>query len=118
MILPLPGETWQHFKGQRYEIVAIARHSETREELVIYQKAHADEPATSSQPWARPLSMFVEAATVKPTEPGEPNCLHKVPEKFVVRDGIHLVQMFCQECIDGAELGRFVRVLRADGTVP
>ena len=110
MILPLPGETWQHFKGQRYEVVAIARHSETREELVIYQKAQdPDGPTTSSQPWARPLEMFMEPAQAKPTESGNYNCLHSAQDHYVVTvEDVDL--MFCKECERGATVGRFLRV--------
>ena len=45
------GEKYQHFKGSIMEIVAIAKHSETLEELVIYKH---DENL-----WARPVSMFL-----------------------------------------------------------
>lgn len=59
--LPRPNEIWQHFKGQRYAIVGMAKHSETLGELVIYT---AEPESTSSYPsgdlWARPLSMFLD----------------------------------------------------------
>lgn len=47
------GAKYRHFKGNEYEVVAVARHSETMEELVIYKSINDGEI------WARPKSMFV-----------------------------------------------------------
>jgi hypothetical protein len=44
---------YKHFRGKVYEVVAIAKHSETKEELVIYK----DEQGNV---WARPKEMFFE----------------------------------------------------------
>lgn len=49
---------YRHFKGQEYEVLAIAKHSETLEEMVVY-KALYGEFGT----WVRPASMWTEAIT-------------------------------------------------------
>ena len=46
---------YQHFKGQRYEVLAVGKHSETEEPLVFYRKLYDDYSF-----WARPLQMFAE----------------------------------------------------------
>ena len=46
---------YQHCKGQRYEVLAVGKHSETEEPLVFYRKLYDDYSF-----WARPLQMFAE----------------------------------------------------------
>lgn len=50
---PIPLGLYRHFKGNEYEVISFARHSETLEDMVIY-KALYGEGGT----WARPLSMW------------------------------------------------------------
>jgi cyclomaltodextrinase / maltogenic alpha-amylase / neopullulanase len=45
---------YEHYKGKRYEVLGVARHSETLEELVVYKKLYDDGGL-----WVRPLGMFL-----------------------------------------------------------
>ena len=49
-----PGR-YQHFKGDFYQVLHVAKHSETQELLVVYQPEYGDKGI-----WVRPLTMFDE----------------------------------------------------------
>jgi hypothetical protein len=49
---------YRHYKGNRYEVVGVARHSETEEELVVYRALYGEQGL-----WVRPLAMFTECLT-------------------------------------------------------
>lgn len=46
---------YEHFKGNRYKVLGVALHSETLEELVLYQALYGEHGL-----WVRPLAMFLE----------------------------------------------------------
>jgi hypothetical protein len=50
---------YQHYKGAYYQVIDIARHSETEEWLVIYRALYGD-----SGLWVRPASMFTENVVI------------------------------------------------------
>jgi hypothetical protein len=52
---------YQHYKGNYYQVLAIAKHSETLEEVVVYECLY-DNPR--SKTWVRPLKMFREKVMV------------------------------------------------------
>lgn len=49
-----PGR-YRHFKGKEYEVLGVARHSETEEKLVVYRALYGDFGL-----WVRPVSMWNE----------------------------------------------------------
>ena len=49
-----PGH-YRHFKGKEYEVLGVARHSETEEDLVVYRALYGDFSL-----WVRPVSMWNE----------------------------------------------------------
>lgn len=46
---------YQHFKGKRYELIGIAKHSESLEEMVVYRALYGDMDL-----WVRPAAMWEE----------------------------------------------------------
>jgi hypothetical protein len=53
-----PGR-YRHYKGHEYEVLGVARHSETEEEYVVYRARYGDGGL-----WVRPTAMFLETVLV------------------------------------------------------
>ena len=57
------GSFWKHFKGNVYSVIALAKHTETGEDMVVYAPVGytlEEKPLM----WVRPLAMFLEEVTV------------------------------------------------------
>lgn len=50
---------YRHYKGQHYRVLGVAKHSETEEELVVYQALYGEFGL-----WVRPAAMFAEHVQV------------------------------------------------------
>jgi hypothetical protein len=59
----LPKGIYRHYKGNLYEVIDVARHSETLEQLVVYRTLYKNENGEQTL-WVRPLSMFTENVVV------------------------------------------------------
>jgi len=57
-----PGR-YRHYKGRHYEVIDVARHSESGEELVVYRCLYGDYSL-----WVRPVAMFTETVFVEGRE--------------------------------------------------
>lgn len=55
----VPIGRYRHYKGNEYEVIGVARHSETEEELVVYRTCYGNFDL-----WVRPKAMFIEMVVV------------------------------------------------------
>ncbi len=55
----LPTGKYRHYKGNDYEVIGVATHSETREPMVVYRPLYGEGAL-----WVRPLAIFIEDVTV------------------------------------------------------
>ena len=52
------GGLYRHFKGNEYEVIAVAKHSETLEDVVVYRALYGE-----GMVWVRPLAEFLDTVT-------------------------------------------------------
>jgi len=51
---------YEHYKRKQYEVIGVAKHSETLEELVVYRALYGEHDL-----WVRPLKMFLETVEIE-----------------------------------------------------
>lgn len=51
---------YEHYKGKTYRVLSVGRHSETGEEMVIYQALYGEQDY-----WVRPLKLFLESVELE-----------------------------------------------------
>ena len=59
----IPQGIYRHYKGSLYQVLHVAKHSETEEELVVYRCLYGEYDV-----WVRPLAMFTESIEVNGKE--------------------------------------------------
>ena len=59
----IPQGIYRHYKGSLYQVLHVANHSETEEELVVYRCLYGEYDV-----WVRPLAMFTESIEVNGKE--------------------------------------------------
>ena len=57
----VPGR-YRHYKGKEYEVIGVARHSETLERLVVYRALYKSDEFGANAIWVRPISLFLGKA--------------------------------------------------------
>ena len=60
MMTELKAGRYRHFKGKEYEVITVAKDSETLEDMVVYRALYGEYGY-----WVRPLTMFCETVTVE-----------------------------------------------------
>ena len=59
---PLRAGFYRHYKGMMYRVVDVVRHSESLDELVLYEALYENK---LGRMWVRPKAMFMESVTIK-----------------------------------------------------
>lgn len=54
---------YRHYKGNDYQVIGVAKHSEDESELVVYRPLYGEQGL-----WVRPMAMFDESVTVNGTK--------------------------------------------------
>jgi len=86
--IPKPGEFYRHFKNRYYQIIAVATHSETREQMVVYQALYDDFGI-----YVRPLDMFLSEVDKKKY----PDIIQRYRFECVERPGVLRAPSECSD---------------------
>jgi hypothetical protein len=79
------GKKYRHFKGNEYLVLYVAKHSETLEDMVVYQALYGEMGI-----WVRPLSMFLEE---KEVEGKIINRFEEIDKSELVKEIYHSIEM-------------------------
>ncbi len=112
---PKPYEIYEHFKGNRYQIITMAQHSETEEDMVVYQALYGE-----YKMYVRPLSRFMGMVDEKkypekkgqyrfqkvteemPEEKGQPQTAESAAEKKALEAVSSIREEKASETVSGA----------------
>lgn len=60
----IPAGRYRHYKGREYEVLGMALHSETLEEMVVYKPLYETPDIAPGTLWVRPAVMFTEKVEI------------------------------------------------------
>lgn len=59
---------YKHYKGNEYEVIGFAKHTETLEDLIIYKPLYKSKILEKNVTWARPKKIFLENVNINREE--------------------------------------------------
>lgn len=59
------GDVYRHYRNKDYRIIGIGRHSETHEEMIVYQALYDSPDFGHNALWIRPLALFFEHVEIE-----------------------------------------------------